>query len=401
MIRIALVLAALIGVSWSFESAAGEAPVPWQSTLSVLAANEARGASMARQARNKVRDKAKAAQAPAEPRPIPPLPVRKTAVAEPEVWSPQEIAEAQAQCAQIMKKIDAVFLPHPPIKEGSCGNAAPIRLMSLGTKPQVSFEPPALVNCQMAAALHTWITREVQPLAMKHLGEGIAKVEVMSDYSCRTSFGRRTGRLSEHAYADALDIRGFVTETGKKTHVLDTWGITKRDIAAQIAAAKAEAEREAAARAEANMAAQKNLKDDKSKGSDAKAPEAVASKLGTPGSGLAKRVRSDGVERITVTLPGGGAPKPKSLEYAARLGGPKPRPSSQDAQAQDAPPKLAALGSQSIAIPAPGPRAQFLRAAHAAACRIFGTTLGPEANEDHRNHFHVDMAERKIKKICD
>ena len=30
-----------------------------------------------------------------------------------------------------------------------------------------------------------------------------------------------------------------------------------------------------------------------------------------------------------------------------------------------------------------------------------GTTLGPEANEAHRNHFHVDMAERTIKKICD
>jgi hypothetical protein len=43
----------------------------------------------------------------------------------------------------------------------------------------------------------------------------------------------------------------------------------------------------------------------------------------------------------------------------------------------------------------------FLREAHAAACRIFGTTLGPEANEAHRNHFHVDMAERKYAKICD
>ncbi|HXE00761.1 MAG TPA: extensin family protein [Hyphomicrobium sp.] len=39
--------------------------------------------------------------------------------------------------------------------------------------------------------------------------------------------------------------------------------------------------------------------------------------------------------------------------------------------------------------------------AHAAACRIFGTTLGPEANADHRNHFHVDMAPRKFTKICD
>ena len=36
-----------------------------------------------------------------------------------------------------------------------------------------------------------------------------------------------------------------------------------------------------------------------------------------------------------------------------------------------------------------------------AACRHFGTVLGPEANEAHRNHFHLDMAERKVKRICE
>ena len=63
--------------------------------------------------------------------------------------------------------------------------------------------------------------------------------------------------------------------------------------------------------------------------------------------------------------------------------------------------KTAAISPELLAAPPTGPRARFLREAHAAACRIFGTTLGPEANEAHRNHFHVDMAERKVKKICD
>jgi hypothetical protein len=43
----------------------------------------------------------------------------------------------------------------------------------------------------------------------------------------------------------------------------------------------------------------------------------------------------------------------------------------------------------------------FLRGAHHAACRIFGTVLGPEANRAHRNHFHLDMAERKVIAICE
>lgn len=33
---------------------------------------------------------------------------------------------------------------------------------------------------------------------------------------------------------------------------------------------------------------------------------------------------------------------------------------------------------------------KFLRAIHAAACNYFRVTLGPEANEAHRDHFHLD-----------
>jgi hypothetical protein len=82
----------------------------------------------------------------------------------------------------------------------------------------------------------------------------------------------------------------------------------------------------------------------------------------------------------------------------ARLGGPR---SAEGHRSQTRLAQFAALSPQSIAVPPQAPPTQFLRAAHAAACRIFGTTLGPEANEAHRNHFHVDMAERKYKKICD
>ena len=45
---------------------------------------------------------------------------------------------------------------------------------------------------------------------------------------------------------------------------------------------------------------------------------------------------------------------------------------------------------------------EFLRAAHRSACTLFNTVLGPEANNAHQNHFHVDMAERiKNTKMCE
>jgi hypothetical protein len=47
------------------------------------------------------------------------------------------------------------------------------------------------------------------------------------------------------------------------------------------------------------------------------------------------------------------------------------------------------------------PKRQFLREIHAKACGIFGTVLGPEANEAHRNHFHLDMAKRRRSSYCE
>jgi hypothetical protein len=38
---------------------------------------------------------------------------------------------------------------------------------------------------------------------------------------------------------------------------------------------------------------------------------------------------------------------------------------------------------------------------HQDACRTFGTVLGPEANDAHKDHFHFDMKARRHKAICE
>ena len=54
-----------------------------------------------------------------------------------------------------------------------------------------------------------------------------------------------------------------------------------------------------------------------------------------------------------------------------------------------------ALGHGGLSEPPLDPKAQFLRAIHQGACGIFKTTLGPDSNNDHRNHFHYDLAARR------
>jgi hypothetical protein len=46
-------------------------------------------------------------------------------------------------------------------------------------------------------------------------------------------------------------------------------------------------------------------------------------------------------------------------------------------------------------------KSRFLRKVHESACGIFTTVLGPEANEAHRNHLHLDLAQRRSSAFCE
>lgn len=290
----------------------------------------------------------------------------------PTTWTEAEIVDAKAMCKTILSKIDAVTMPEEPFRKGDCGAPAPVRLISIGRKPEVVLNPPALVTCGMAGALHTWLTKDLQPLAKQHLGSEIIKIETMSDYSCRNAYGRTKTKLSEHGRANALDIRGFVTAKGESAVVLTGWGDTERDIAARALAAKQAEEKADAIRAAAEAAA-------KAQGGGGPGSQTVAGtgkkSPSATGSVGAPKVRDSIVEGA----PTGGSSSPALGVAPSQLGGPK--------EERGADP--------------PGRVRTFLRQAHGAACRIFGTTLGPEANNAHRNHFHVDMAPRERSKFCE
>src|SRR5262245_46192988 len=49
--------------------------------------------------------------------------------ADPVAWSPQEVEQALARCAVLLKGVDVVTVAGPPLREGSeCGTAVPLRL---------------------------------------------------------------------------------------------------------------------------------------------------------------------------------------------------------------------------------------------------------------------------------
>jgi len=45
--------------------------------------------------------------------------------------------------------------------------------------------------------------------------------------------------------------------------------------------------------------------------------------------------------------------------------------------------------------PTPDPKSAFLKLVHDRACQEFGTVLGPDANDAHKDHFHLDQKQRR------
>ena len=78
------------------------------------------------------------------------------------------------------------------------------------------------MTCGEAAALYAWERHVARPAAVDILGSPIARIETYGSFSCRNIAG--SGRLSEHAHGNAVDISGFRLEDGRLIDVKTFWG---------------------------------------------------------------------------------------------------------------------------------------------------------------------------------
>jgi hypothetical protein len=268
-----------------------------------------------------------------------PSPVDQSTTLKPAAaWTDKEIEAALMECVQSLAPVTADLVPMTSMRSGDCGAPAPVLVRSIGSKDTVTFDPPLVLNCPMVAALYRWVSESVQPAASKALGSPISKL-VGSSYACRNVYNLPNGQPSQHAFANAVDLPMFVLADGRKINFTHGWGPTQRDI---IAAAKAK--KTSAALVKAVPGKQKTTVNDK-----VAAPEVV--KVSTSASS------SNANSNDPVTAP----------------------PADPEAVAE----------------------AKFLRLAHEGGCKIFSTVLGPEANDVHRSHLHLDLQNRKSVDICE
>jgi hypothetical protein len=128
----------------------------------------------------------------------------------------------QSACpAVLMGLVEAEALP--PIEEEGCGARSPLSVTGvLANGRMVPFSAPATLDCQMASTLPDW-AETVDGYLMAREDTRLTEITVGTSYACRPRNNAQGADISEHGFANALDVAGFVLEDGRSVSVEEGW----------------------------------------------------------------------------------------------------------------------------------------------------------------------------------
>lgn len=124
----------------------------------------------------------------------------------------------------------------PPIGTGwSCGADFPLKVSAFAEdvtgsipgetqgKLMTGITPVATLVCPMVVAMDNWIANVIQPAAMARFGQPVTRIKTMGSYNCRPRNNQAGAKLSEHGFANAVDIAGFELADGQTISIVRDW----------------------------------------------------------------------------------------------------------------------------------------------------------------------------------
>ena len=106
-----------------------------------------------------------------------------------------------------------------PGRLNGCGVQNPVRVFSVSG---VALSQGAIMDCTTAKALDQWVSGSVVP-TIGRLGGGVASLQVVAHYACRTRNSRPGAKISEHGKGHAIDISAVNLHNGISVTVLRGW----------------------------------------------------------------------------------------------------------------------------------------------------------------------------------
>ncbi|MGY4626317.1 extensin family protein [Bradyrhizobium sp. USDA 4486] len=140
-------------------------------------------------------------------------------------------SEKQLSACRLALTEDIAIAPSiPDIRgPGACGGEDLVRLEAivLPDKRKVMVKPAAILRCTMASAIADWVRKDMVPLAAS-LGTTISDLDNFDSFECRGRNRVVGAMLSEHAKANALDVRAIKLANGQSI------GLTDRSVSREV-----------------------------------------------------------------------------------------------------------------------------------------------------------------------
>lgn len=132
-------------------------------------------------------------------------------------------SENVRQCLSGLKAKSVRFAALPDKSfGGGCRTIDTIKVMDFGT-PTTNL---GAMTCPLAANFADWARYAVRPAAKQYLDGEVVRIETMGTFSCRNINGGQSGKLSEHAFGNAVDVSAFILKDGRRISVLSGWNGT-------------------------------------------------------------------------------------------------------------------------------------------------------------------------------
>lgn len=147
--------------------------------------------------------------AKANDKPEPETTSRNQPAPQPGITAPEPDEAALAKCEAGLRKLGAVFERLEPVNsENGCGIGAPYRIEQI--IHGVRLSPASQLRCETALALANWTSKVVVPATAALPGEvQLTSINHGSTYVCRRRNNLPTGKMSEHAIGNAIDVVSF------------------------------------------------------------------------------------------------------------------------------------------------------------------------------------------------
>ena len=124
------------------------------------------------------------------------------------------------QCRADLDRLNIGFRPLDDRRfDNGCSALGAVQLLEIGT-PVSNL---SAMTCPLARAFANWVRQSVQPAARARLGSPVRRVETFGTYACRSVNSRPGARVSEHGFANAVDVSGFLLADGRRVTVEQGW----------------------------------------------------------------------------------------------------------------------------------------------------------------------------------